>query len=336
MNEAGDDGITPPADGAPPAFKTILFLPGAIPGLVVAGVQRSEGWVGQCPVAEADDLCRRRLAVSFPCNWPALPPPAADGEPLPNYIERAVFGHPTVVALMRLGASIELKAPIISPVRPGERTVQWWLREYPPGRRYHWQNDHSRQTVLFNYYKYLAWRLKVQLFDQLGGGAWAVFGLSVADADYTLQPVPHGLWRHPDMVLNYHPGGNWFRPQQRLGWPAPAGGLPAYSGLILHGIRMSAAPASSAPDQRPKPTDRAVRQWVRDRVAVWPDDKPAPSEAEDFEAITRHFVPGLSRSEFRLVREAETPREWRRQGRRLPWGEVKQSAVNPPIRGPQI
>jgi hypothetical protein len=335
MNEAGDDD-TPPKNGAPLAFKTILFLPGAMPDMVVDGTPRSEGWVGQCKAGEADDLCRRQLAVGFPDDWPALPPPAADGEPLPNYIERAVCEHPTVIALMQLGASVGLKPAIISPVRPGERTIQWWLLEYSPERRYRLIAHYSRQTLLFNYRKYLFWRLMVQLFDQLRSGEWIVFGLLATDADYALQPVPQERWHHPDMVLNYHPRGDWFRPDQRIGWPIPAMGLTAYGGLILQGVRTPVARVLPAPDQRPTPKDHSVRQWMRDRVTGWPDDKLAPSEMEDFQAATRYFAPGLTRDEFRIVRTTETPTEWRQRGPRKRWGEVKQSAANPRNGGTQI
>jgi len=83
----------------------------------------------------------------------------------------------------------------------------------------------------------------------------------------------------------------------------------------------------SAGEQRPQPTDRAVRQFMRDRVATWPDATPAPTEKEDWQAATVFFAPGLNRDkEFRLVRREETPDCWRKQGRRRPWGEAKLSA----------
>jgi hypothetical protein len=92
MNKVVDDAITPPPGDASLPFKTILFLPGATPGLLVMGVPRCEVYVGQCPAAEADNLCQRRLAISLPNDWPALPPPI-DGEPFPTYVVRAVDGH---------------------------------------------------------------------------------------------------------------------------------------------------------------------------------------------------------------------------------------------------
>lgn len=75
--------------------------------------------------------------------------------------------------------------------------------------------------------------------------------------------------------------------------------------------------------QKPNPSNPAVRRWMRDRVASWPDDKIAPPEDVDLCAAQNHFAPGLTRDDFRLVREAETPSEWRKQGRRRPWGQVK-------------
>jgi hypothetical protein len=84
-------------------------------------------------------------------------------------------------------------------------------------------------------------------------------------------------------------------------------------------------PASHAPKliERPKATDRAVREWIRARVAAWPDDQPAPCQVDDFAAASIKFD-GLSREEFRLVRNEETPAAWRKQGPRRPWGVVKQ------------
>lgn len=81
---------------------------------------------------------------------------------------------------------------------------------------------------------------------------------------------------------------------------------------------------SPAADPRPKPTDTAVRLWMRERVATWPDDQRAPSEKKDWIAVHAHFGDGLRRNEdFRPIRETETPPEWRTQGPRPPWGKVK-------------
>jgi hypothetical protein len=71
-------------------------------------------------------------------------------------------------------------------------------------------------------------------------------------------------------------------------------------------------------DLKPKPTDQAVRQWVRYRVESWPADRTAPSEQTDWEAARNHFGAGLTRDEFRMVRKDETPEYWRTQGRRKP------------------
>ena len=81
------------------------------------------------------------------------------------------------------------------------------------------------------------------------------------------------------------------------------------------------APAKNVVKQ--KPTNSAVRQWMRNRVASWPNDKPAPPESDDWDAVQQHFAPGLSRDEFRNVRSELTPPEWRKQGPRKPWGQVK-------------
>jgi hypothetical protein len=57
---------------------------------------------------------------------------------------------------------------------------------------------------------------------------------------------------------------------------------------------------------------------VRDRVADWPVDRPPPTEDEDLKAAQAHFGAGLTRAEFRIVREEETPPEWRKRGPRGP------------------
>jgi hypothetical protein len=88
-------------------------------------------------------------------------------------------------------------------------------------------------------------------------------------------------------------------------------------------IVFPAAPAPAKNVVKPKPTDLAVRQWMRYHVASWPNDKPAPSEDDDWDAVQQHFAPGLSRDEFRNVRREETPPGWRKQGPRKPWGQVK-------------
>ena len=81
--------------------------------------------------------------------------------------------------------------------------------------------------------------------------------------------------------------------------------------------------ASTPVDGRPKPTTQAVRKWMRDRVAAWPNDNLAPTERDDWHAARRHFANGLTRAEFRLVRSEETPQAWRKQGKRLLWGVGK-------------
>jgi hypothetical protein len=89
-------------------------------------------------------------------------------------------------------------------------------------------------------------------------------------------------------------------------------------------ISALSAPAKNAVGpNKPRPMNPAVRQWMRDRVASWPDDKSTPSEGDDWDAVQQHFAPGLSREEFRNVRSAETPPEWRKQGPRKPLGQVK-------------
>jgi hypothetical protein len=74
-----------------------------------------------------------------------------------------------------------------------------------------------------------------------------------------------------------------------------------------------------------KVTDKAVRKWMRERVANWSDNKPPPSEEMDWIAARREFGNALSQREFRIVRHDETPVAWRKQGRRKPWGTLKET-----------
>jgi hypothetical protein len=76
-------------------------------------------------------------------------------------------------------------------------------------------------------------------------------------------------------------------------------------------------------EARPRFTDPAARQWMRDRAATWPDELPAPTEEEDLAAADAHFAPGWARDELRLIRLQETPEAWRKKGPRRPWGRVK-------------
>jgi hypothetical protein len=84
----------------------------------------------------------------------------------------------------------------------------------------------------------------------------------------------------------------------------------------------------SPPRRRPKPTPNAVVEWIRCRVANWPDRLPPPSEEVDWAAASHFFGDGLRRDDFRTIRAVETPPEWQKQGRRQPWGQVKSSAGN--------
>jgi hypothetical protein len=86
---------------------------------------------------------------------------------------------------------------------------------------------------------------------------------------------------------------------------------------------LPARPAKNAGGNKQRPTNPAVRQWMRGRVDSWPDDKLTPTEGDDWDAVQQHFAPGLSRDAFRIVRREETPPEWRKQGPRKPWGQIK-------------
>jgi hypothetical protein len=72
-----------------------------------------------------------------------------------------------------------------------------------------------------------------------------------------------------------------------------------------------------------KPTERAIRDWMRNRVSGWPDHLPAPTEDADYIVARKDFGDGLSRVDFRGIRQTETPHQWRTSGPRRPWGFVK-------------
>lgn len=108
----------------------------------------------------------------------------------------------------------------------------------------------------------------------------------------------------------------------------PAVGNDALTTFVLQApASVSRADASTV--SRPAPTNQAVREWFSERVASWPDNQCAPTENDDWDAIRQYFapgqarMPGLTRHDFRAVREDETPAGWRIQGRRKKWGEVK-------------
>lgn len=85
-----------------------------------------------------------------------------------------------------------------------------------------------------------------------------------------------------------------------------------WSTTMLRGVNCNITPGTVS--------DIAVRKFMRQRVAEWPDHLPAPTEAEDVAALQCEFPRRLTRNEARIVRAEETPDEWRRQGPRQPWG----------------
>ena len=81
--------------------------------------------------------------------------------------------------------------------------------------------------------------------------------------------------------------------------------------------------AAKPPPKPSKPTDKEVERWLRDRVAGWPDNQRAPTEDDDLQAAREHFGYHFKRDDFRFIRDKATPPEWRTQGPRKPWGQVK-------------
>lgn len=129
-------------------------------------------------------------------------------------------------------------------------------------------------------------------------------------------------------------------------WPAPTvvagseektlAGVAAPSVETACGETVVPVEASGGmPPLRLKPTEKAIREWFQNRVETWPLDRPAPSEEDDWQAIKGHFSTELLTrdQEFRPLRHQETPVEWRKQGRRQPWGKVKlQLAISAKLR----
>jgi hypothetical protein len=119
---------------------------------------------------------------------------------------------------------------------------------------------------------------------------------------------------------------------------APAG-LDAQPADVLgsvvdqRGVRAEDAPQSAplalvpSDADRPKATISALTEWFRVRVATWPDIEAAPSEPNDVRAAIDYFAPGLTRDEVRTIRGDATPSQWRKQGRRKPWGNVKPTSA---------
>ena len=298
MTKVEDDATTPPLGDASPDLTVIVVT------------RRGEGWVAQHPAVEADELRRHHLAVILAHNWFQLSPPADDGEPLPSYLERRVAGHPTVVALMELAPPGAVKIVPLGPMIPKRVTIERWLENYPRDHRFYWEDDHHPWMVLSHYRKYLVDRLMVELFAQLLAGAWVLHGMLATAGDYALQPVPAGLLRCPDMMLNPLPGGDWFRPYQRHGLPAPPASLPTFDGLILR-PRSASTPlghtstsAHISPKKPPFDAKKAKVLLVAKKIGG--DWLVAPTEEESRALLKLHFR-GVPNDPHRLIRREIWP-----------------------------
>lgn len=286
---------------------------------------------------EPEDLVRLLRGAGYVGEWPDLERPKG-GETWAEFVGRCIIGHPAVVAITKLG---QLKPLTLQgQVRPAERTFSWWKDTWrdTDERRLSWYFDrgslsvydftdhggHTQSAVLAWYRDQLVSRLFVVLFDLLKEADLVAHEANADGPQYHSPPAEPWHWRHPSMSLDMRTGSFGPEPSLDHGHLVQVAGLPSYAALSLR-IRRGATEALATPpsDPRPKPTDAAVRQWMRERVAGWPKDKHAPSEDHDFKAATSYFGPELSREEFRLVRMSETPLDWRKQGPRLAWGKVK-------------
>jgi hypothetical protein len=71
------------------------------------------------------------------------------------------------------------------------------------------------------------------------------------------------------------------------------------------------------------PTSENLENWFRDRVETWPDDKPAPTQDDDFIAAKAYFSPNPTRQAVRDARTKIAPAQWQKQGPRKPGIQTK-------------
>jgi hypothetical protein len=72
------------------------------------------------------------------------------------------------------------------------------------------------------------------------------------------------------------------------------------------------------PAQRPPYSPEALSAWFVLRVRIWAKGVPFPTEADDRKAAGLEFEGKISRDEFRDIRRAKTPKDWRKSGPRGP------------------
>ena len=97
----------------------------------------------------------------------------------------------------------------------------------------------------------------------------------------------------------------------------------SYSGVRVFSTPVSVAPVNSGsaddhPGEKPKLTysPEALCAWFIFRVVSWPADAATPAERDCQIAAAAIFHTLPSRGEFRKIRAANTPSEWRKQGPR--------------------
>jgi hypothetical protein len=234
-----------------------------------------DGWDGWVSNAYADKLCRERCAVPIPEEFPRLPMPAADGEPLAAYVERAINRHPLIVAINSFHVVLAHK-PLqrLAKLQPEQRTVDWWKKRQPAipdgWEDEEWMPPPSLRVLTYQRERWRM-RLMVELFERLRGGDLISQGIRRDDPDQVPRPVRQGLWRHPDMVLNPETGRFW--PEAPRGQSAPSDKLPEYRSLTLHAevANVPRAPhrtypaKATAPDFRLNPLEDAGGRPARRR-----------------------------------------------------------------------
>jgi hypothetical protein len=85
-----------------------------------------------------------------------------------------------------------------------------------------------------------------------------------------------------------------------------------------HALAEAAQPTAirQPPAPRPSYSPEALSAWFVLRVRIWPKEAPAPIETQDLEAARAYFDGEIARDEFRDIRRAKTPEDWRRSGPR--------------------
>ena len=96
-----------------------------------------------------------------------------------------------------------------------------------------------------------------------------------------------------------------------------------WSTKMLRGVNCNITPGTVS--------DIAVRKFMRQRVAEWPDHLPAPTEAEDVAALQCEFPRRLTRKKRASCAQRKHPTSGAGKGRGSPGEDAAGRSANPPI-----